>query len=151
MVDDFTAENEQRQHRQERKTRSQDRPAQRLVDTVVHDRRKIVAPADFQIFADAVEDNNRVVHRITDKRQQRRNNREVDLAVKQRKQTKRHQRVVKNRKNRRRAINPFKPERDINQDATQRVKGRQIPPGASNRRPTLGPIDVALSTLNFPA
>src|SRR5437870_13663771 len=123
MVNDFAAKNKQRKHGQKREPRAQDRPAQRLVDTLVHDRRKIVAPPDFQIFADTVEHNDRVIHRITDQRQQCRDYRQVDFAVKQRKQTKRHQRVVEDRKHRRRAINPFKPERDINKDASQRVKG----------------------------
>ena len=70
MVDDFTAEDKQRQNRQERQARGQNRPAQRLVDTVVHDRSQIVAPANLQVFADAVENDDRVVHRITDQRQQ---------------------------------------------------------------------------------
>ena len=46
MIDDFAAENEQGQHRQKRQSRSQNSPAQRLIDAIVHDLFQFIAPAD---------------------------------------------------------------------------------------------------------
>ena len=42
MIDDFPAEDEQRQHSQKREPRCQNRSTQRLVDAVVHNRLEIV-------------------------------------------------------------------------------------------------------------
>ena len=83
---------------------------------------RIVAPAQLQVFPDAVENDNRVIHRITHQRQQRRNHRQVDFAVEKRKQPQSHQRVVKHRKNSGCAINPLKAKCDIDQHSTQRIQ-----------------------------
>ena len=85
MVDDFSTEDEQCQHRQERQARRQNRPAQRLIDAVVHDRFQIIAPADFQIFPDPVENDDRIVDRVAYKSQQGGDHGQVDLAIENRK------------------------------------------------------------------
>src|SRR5262249_17867131 len=103
----------------------QNRSAQRLVDAVVHDRLEIVATTEFQVFADSIEYDDSVVHRITDERQEGGNNGKVNFAIKDRKQTEGDQRVVQRGKYGSRSINPFETERNIDQHSAESVKRRE--------------------------
>src|SRR5687768_11456307 len=70
----FAAEEIQRQHRQERRAGRDDRPRQRLVDAQVHHLLEGLAAHRPQVFPHAIEDHDRVVHRIAGDRQQRGDN-----------------------------------------------------------------------------
>src|SRR5579872_1390199 len=82
-----TAEQEQGDHGEERQARRHDGSAQRLVDGAIHHLLQGLAPRDLEIFADPIEDHDRVVHRITDQGQQGRDHRHRNLLVEDREQS----------------------------------------------------------------
>ena len=63
-----------------------ERARQRLIDTAVDELVDVAAAAEvqFEVLADAVEDDDRIVDRVTDDGQQSRDERGVDLALRQR-------------------------------------------------------------------
>ncbi len=66
---DLATEDEQRQHGQKSKSGGEDGSAQRLVDAAVDQIRQWLAAAEAQILANAVKDDDGVVHRVADEGQ----------------------------------------------------------------------------------
>ena len=78
----LAAHQEQDQDGQKRQAAGQDGARKSLIDGTVHDGGERFAAHEPRVFADAVKDHNRVIHRITDQGQQRRNHRQRNLKVK---------------------------------------------------------------------
>jgi len=70
---------------EQRRTRCEEGPAQRLIDRATHEigETAVTLSAALLIFADAIEHDDLVVHRIADKRQQRRDHIQVDFTVRE--------------------------------------------------------------------
>ena len=134
-----------------------------MIDAVVHDGLEIIAPSDLQILSNAVENDNRIVHRVTNQRKQGCDNRQVDLTIENRKETERHQRVVKNGKHRCRTVDPLESKCNVNQNPYKRIKrGKdrltpQIRPYFRAHRFRIQDLELALESLiqsvrnHFPA
>jgi Glu-tRNA(Gln) amidotransferase subunit E-like FAD-binding protein len=71
---DLTAKQHKSENRQQNQSRGDDRSRKRLVDRVVGDLVKRTRTVGGQILTDTVEDYDRVVHRESDKRKERREN-----------------------------------------------------------------------------
>ena len=80
-ADRLAAEEEDGQQRHERRTRGVDRTRQRRVDGVVHVLLQVALRIETQVLADSVEDDHRVVDGVADDRQDRGDERLVDLEV----------------------------------------------------------------------
>ena len=80
-ADRLAAEEEDGQQRHERRARGVDRTRQRRVDGVVHGLLQVALRVETQVLADSVEDDHRVVDGIADDRQDRGDERLVDLEV----------------------------------------------------------------------
>src|SRR5215831_10697333 len=78
----LAAHQEQDEHREEGQTAGQDGSRKRLIDGLVDDSREWLLPQKTVVFPDAVEDHDRVVHRITDQGQQRSDYRQRNLETK---------------------------------------------------------------------
>ena len=71
---------------------------------------------EFQILADAVKDNDRIVDRISDDRQECRDKRRVDLTLGKREYREHDNDIVDERKHRRYAETPLKAVGDVEDD-----------------------------------
>src|SRR5579872_208016 len=71
----------ERQCREESKAGGQHSPAQRLVDALIDQRFQRLTAEQLEVFANAIEDHNRVVHGVTNQCEQSRDHRKVDLLV----------------------------------------------------------------------
>ncbi len=116
----LSAKDVQRKHGQERKARRDHRSRQRLVDALVHDLAQRRATHELQVLADAVENNDGVVHRVTDQRQDRGDHRQSDLLVRQREKADGDQRVVEDSDHSSRSIDELKAEPQVHQHPDQR-------------------------------
>ena len=120
---DFAAEEHHREHGEKDEAGSNHRARERLVDRVVGDVVERFAPVQAAVFAYPVKDDDGIVDGKADQRQQRGDHRQADLPLKDREESERHQHVVKNRDDRRRAIRPLKAKGDVHQDADEREQG----------------------------
>ena len=82
-MQNLSSKNVEGEHRQEGQSGSQDSSAQGLVDRLIHDLRQALTTEQLQVLANTVEHDDSVVHRVTDQRQDRRNDRQRDLHVQQ--------------------------------------------------------------------
>ena len=135
------AEEEQRADRQQRDERRGERPADRLPERDVDDRRERRAPHDRHVLADAVEDDDRVVDRVTEHGQHRGDRRFGHLPPCQRVDADRDQDVVQHRDDHRhREREAVEPQRDVERDHEQREddredrRARDLLPEARRRR-----------------
>src|ERR1019366_4469313 len=80
----FPTKNVQRKHGQKGEAGGKNGPAQGLVDALVDDVGQGLAAQQLNIFADAIEDDDSVVHRIADQREDGGNHRQADFLVQQR-------------------------------------------------------------------
>ncbi len=104
---------------------SQYRPAQRLIDAAVHDVGQAFAAQQLDVLANAVEDDDRVVHRVADQGENGGDDRQRYWLIDQRKRAECDDRVVEAGDNRGRAVDPLETEPEINQHSGQRVQCRQ--------------------------
>src|SRR5690606_9115850 len=114
----------QRQHGRQGRSAGQGRAGQRLVDRQVDDRPDIRRLLAAHQFPDPVEDDHRVVDRVTGQRQQRRHRRQVEIELQQGEQPHRHQHVVPGRDQRRDRELPLEAEIDVDADRQDREDGR---------------------------
>src|SRR6187402_433404 len=116
----FAAEEVERKYGQERQAGAQDGSAERLVDALVHDGAQIGLAHRLQVFADTVEDDDRIVHRVTDERKDRGHYRQRDLLVGQREGADGDQRVVEDGDDGCCAVDQLKAEPEVDQHACER-------------------------------
>jgi len=117
----LAAEKKQSKHGKESQARCQDSSAQSLINTFIDDVRKPVPPQQFDVLAYTVEDHDGVIIRVPDQGQNRGNHRQGDLPVEQRESPHRDQRIVEHRHHRRDSIDPFKPQREVDQHPAQGI------------------------------
>ncbi len=91
-----------------------------MIDALVDDRFQRLTAIDLQVLPDAVEDDDGVIHRVADQRQQRGDHCEGDLLVEQGEESDRDNRIVKHRNHRAHAVDPFEAEPDVDQHSAQR-------------------------------
>src|SRR6266851_3654526 len=96
----LAAHQEQDEHGKESQTAGQDRSRKSLIDGLVHNVSERFAAQQTVVLADAIEDDNRVVHGITNQSKQRRNDCQRNLKMQQREKTQGDEHVVKYRQNR---------------------------------------------------
>src|SRR6185369_2501746 len=80
-MQNLSSKNIEGEHRQERQSGGQDSSAQRLVDRFIDDIGQAVSPKQLDVLANTIEDDNRIVHRISDERQDRGDHRQRHLDV----------------------------------------------------------------------
>ena len=107
------AEKVQRQAYNQRESRSQNRSAQSLINASIQDRLESHSTAQPQVLADAIENDNRIIHGVSYQRQQRGNHGEVDLLIENRKESQGDQGVMKHRKHGCGAIYPLKSKGNV--------------------------------------
>src|SRR5712691_7816132 len=118
----FAPKQIQRKHGQKRKPGGQNGPAKGLVNAFVNNLRQALTPQQLHVFTNAVKDHNRVVHGVTDQRQDGGNNRKAYLRIRQGESADGDQGIVKNGHHRGHAVDQLKAEPQINQHSQQRVK-----------------------------
>src|SRR5215471_2266082 len=91
----LAAHQEQNEHGKESQAAGQDSSRKSLVDGLVDDVRERFPAQQTVILTNAIEDDDRVVHRITDQREQRRDDRQGNLEAEQREKSQRDEHVVK--------------------------------------------------------
>src|SRR5689334_17839300 len=79
----LAAHQEQNEHGEESQTAGQDRPRQCLIDGLVHDISERFTAQQAIVLTDAIENNDGVVHRISDQSEKRRYDRERNLKFQQ--------------------------------------------------------------------
>ena len=128
--------------REERDARRDDRPAQRLVDAQVHDLVERLAAQQPRVLADAVEDDDRVVHRVADDRQHRRHDVQRQLVVEEREHREHDEDVVEGRDDRADREDEPESEGDVGRQAEDREERRVdallLQVGADDRADDLG-------------
>src|SRR5260370_24669529 len=103
----LAAHQEQDEHGKESQTAGQDRSRKSLIDGFVdHVSERLVAQQAV-VLTDAIEDDNRVVHGITDQSKQRGDDRQRNLKMQQREKAQGDQHIVKHGQYRRQPINHF--------------------------------------------
>src|SRR5467141_3907464 len=103
----LAAHQEQDEHGKESQAAGQDRPRKSLIDGLVdHVSKRFVAQQPI-VLANAIEDDDRVVHGITDQSKQRRDDRQRNLKMQQREKAQSDQHVVKHGQYRRQPKDPF--------------------------------------------
>ena len=138
----FAAEQEQREHGHEDGARRDDRPRQRLVEARVDHRLERLAFPGPGVLANAIEDDDHVVHRVADHRQHRRDDVQRHLVVEEHEERERDQHVVERRGDRAEREADTETERHPGRDADHREQRRVNPPspelGADHRTDDLG-------------
>jgi len=114
---------EQDEHGKECQTAGQDRSRKSLIDGLVdHVSERFLAQQTI-VLTDAIEDDDRVVHGITDQSQQRRDHRERNLEMQQREKAQGDKDVMKDGQNGSGAVDPLESEGNIYQHAAQSIEG----------------------------
>src|SRR5687768_1498336 len=116
----LAAEDIQGEHREERRAGGDDRPRQRLIDAEIHHLLERLAAHRPQVLADAVEDDDRVVHRIAGNRQQRGNDVQRQVVPGERQEGERDENVVQGRGNGADRERETEPEADVDRDCENR-------------------------------
>ena len=120
----FSAEAQQRQHREHCRQAGHQCPRHRLVDRVVDQRLRRGGHHLAEIFADAVEDNDRIVDRIPDYGEQRGQDIEIEAPLHQGKQSRRDDHVMQLREHRAKGEFPFEAHRQIDHHSGTRQEQR---------------------------
>src|SRR6267154_1151028 len=119
----LAAHQEQDEHGKECQTAGQDRSRKSLIDGLVdHVSERFLAQQTI-VLTDAIEDDDRVVHGITDQSQQRRDHRKRNLEVQQREKPQGDEDVMKDGQNGSGAVDPLESEGNIYQHAAQSIEG----------------------------
>src|SRR6266478_2032177 len=103
----LAAHQEQDEHGKESQTAGQDRSRKSLIDGLVDHVSERFAAQQAVVLTDAIEDDNRVVHGITDQCKQRSNDRQRNLKMHQREKAQGDKHIVKHGQNRRKPVNRF--------------------------------------------
>src|SRR5258707_10615307 len=103
----LAAHQEQDEHGKESQTTSQDRSRKSLIDGLVDHVRKRFLAQQAVVLTDAIEDDNRIVHGITDQSEQGRDDRQRNLEMQQREKSQSDQHVMKDGQNRGGPVNPL--------------------------------------------
>ena len=114
----LAAEEQQREDRQQRAERRRQRPRQHLAHRAVDDLRERGARHARHVLAHAVEHDDRVVERVAQDRQQRRDRRRRHLPAGQRVDARRDQQVVHQRDQHRHRELPLEAQRDVAAEIT---------------------------------
>src|SRR6266403_959335 len=119
----LAAHQEQDEHGKECQTAGQDRSRKSLIDGLVdHVSERFLAQQTI-VLTDAIEDDDRVVHGITDQSKQGREDRKRNLKMQQREKSQSDQDVVKDGQHRGGPVNPLESEGNIYQHAAQSIEG----------------------------
>src|SRR5467141_1130262 len=121
----LAAYQEQDKHGKESQTAGQDRSRESLIDGLVDHVRERFLAQQAVVLTDAIEDDDRVVHGITDQCEQGRDDRQRNLEMQQREKAQRDQDVVKDGQNRGGSVNPLESEGNIYQHAAQSIEGNE--------------------------
>src|SRR5712664_3654619 len=119
----LAAHQEQDEHGKESQTAGQDRSRKSLVDGLVDHVSERFLAQQAVVLADAIENNNRVVHGITDQREQGRDDRQRNLKTQQREKPQGDKDVMKDGQNGGGTVNPLESEGNIHQHAAQSPEG----------------------------
>src|SRR5258708_8832687 len=119
----LAAHQEQDEHGKECQTAGQDRSRKSLIDGLVDHVSERFLAQQTVVLTDAMEDDDRVVHGITDQSQQRRDHRERNLEVQQREKPQGDKDVMKDGQNGSGAVDPLESEGNIYQHAAQSIEG----------------------------
>src|SRR3984957_7321436 len=111
----LAAHQEQDEHGKESQAASQDRSRKSLIDRLVNNVGKRLLAEQTIVFADAIEDDDGVIHRITNEGEQGRDDRERNFEVQNREKAQCNEHIVKHGENSGRAEDPLEAERDIDQ------------------------------------
>src|SRR5690606_3082026 len=126
LADRPATEDEEREERGQRRHARQHRPRERLVDRTVDQRNDLLTPPRrLQILADPIEDNDRVVQRVTQDRQHGGDGRQRNLEPEDRQDPERDEHIVSGRDDRSHAETPFEAERQIDQRHREREEDRE--------------------------
>lgn len=119
----FSAEKEQDQEHHKYRSIRDNRPAQGLVDTPVHDRCEIIASVDLQVFPYAIEHNDSVIDGETDDGQESSNHAlghfEIEVrgkSVEERAHAERYEDIVKQRNDAHETVDELESESDVDHD-----------------------------------
>src|SRR5438067_12820784 len=109
----LAAHQEQDEHGKESQTAGQDCSRKSLIDGLVDHVGKRFLAQQAVVLTDAIENDNRVVHGITDQREQSRDDRQRNLEVQQREKPQGDQHVMKDGQNGGGSVNPLESEGNI--------------------------------------
>src|SRR5258707_4737492 len=121
----LAAHQEQDEHGKESQTAGQDRSRKSLIDGLVDHVSKRFLAQQTVVLTDAIENDDRVVHGITNQREQGRDNRERNLEAQQREKAQGDQHVMKDGQNGGGSVNPLESEGNIYQHAAQSIEGNE--------------------------
>ena len=141
----FTAEQQQREHRQQRAEARGQRPREHLGHRAVDDLRERGAGHARHVLAHAVEHDDRVVQRVSEDRQQRGHRRRRDFPPGERVHASGDQQVVHQRDQHRHGVLPLEAQRDVGGDHQQRGDDRDhraLGDRLAERRPDRGRGEV---------
>src|SRR5882757_3990664 len=123
-VEYLSAKDPKRERGEEGKARGEDRSAQGLVDGLVDHLRERRASHERKVLADTIEDDDGVVHGVTDEGQNGRDDGERDLLVRQREGAYGDEGVMEDGYNGRCAVDELKTEPEVHQHANERPENR---------------------------
>src|SRR5579859_4151465 len=109
----LAAHQEQNEHGEKGQSAGENGSRKCLVDGLIHQRSELFFTQQAAVFADAIENDDRVVHRITNQRQERRDNRQRNFEMQQREKAERDQNIVEHGENRGCSENPFESDGNI--------------------------------------
>src|SRR5690242_11893050 len=109
----LAAHQEQDEHGKESQSTSQDGSRKSLVDGLVHHARERFSAQQTVVLTNAIEDDDGVVHGITDQGEERGDDREGNLETQQREKSQSNQHIMKHGQNGSSPIDPFESEGNI--------------------------------------
>src|SRR5216684_5677688 len=119
----LAAHQEQDEHGKESQSSGQDRSRKSLIDGLVDHVSKGVLAQQTIVLSNAIEDDDGVVHGITDQSEQRRDDREGNLEFQQREKPQGDQHVMEDGQNGGSSVNPLESKSNIYQHAAQSIEG----------------------------
>jgi hypothetical protein len=117
-------EQQQREQRDQHRRRRHDGARKRLVDRQIEQLGQRHLAVFLQVLADAVVDDDGVVERVADQREDRGDDVEVELHAREREHAERQRHVVRQREQRADAELPFEAHPDVDRDAEHRQRER---------------------------
>src|ERR1700722_3782762 len=113
----LAAHQEQDEHGKESQAASQDRSRKSLIDRLVNNVGERFLAEQTVVFADAIEDDDGVIHRVTNESEKSRDDRERNFEVQNREKAQCNEHIVEDGENRGGSENPFEAERDVDEHA----------------------------------
>ena len=124
------------------------RPRKRLVDRAVQHLTQRLLPLLLEVLAYAIEDDDRIVERVPDHREEGRHDRERDLQAHDRQEGEGAQQIMSGREHRSHAEAPLEADRKVDQRDEQRDED-PITAFRLNSSPTRGPTNSVRTTRMF--